>query len=207
MPIQRKSAEQQNSPPLTTLVTFSEGKTYAVSILKPTHLSHFKLMRSKLKRFHTTHESTINSVFQHPFEANNDSQNKFQLCLKQLKLAEWRRRHSRYGIWRCRIKSSEFGPNEIVIPIEIKLMDNMSNVHAINERTDRIQKVGEQTAFDGSEHSYARLKNDAYYQSQVAVGDPIRAKRKKRIRRTITYRAKNSMTVMPLFNKRKAAIR
>lgn len=214
MPIQGKSAVQQNLPPLTTLVTFSEGKTYVVSILKPTHLSHFKVMRRKLKRFHTTHEATINAVSQPQFEANDnndddDTQNKFRLCLKQLRLAKWRRRHSRYGIWRCRFKFSELnsGPIEIVIPIEIKSMDNISNVHAGDKRVDRIKKVDEQSAFDGSESSYARLKNDAYYHSQVAVGDPIRAKRIKRIRRTITYGTKNVMTVMPLLNKAQAVIR
>lgn len=206
MPIQGKSVAQQNSPPLTTLVTFSEGKTYVVSMLKPTHLSHFKVMRRKFKGFHTTHEATVNAVSQHQFEANNtntnDSHNKFRLCLKQLKLAKWRRRHSRNGIWRCRIKFSEFGPIEIVIPIEIKSMDNISNVHA-----DRIQKNDKQTTFDGSESSYAHLKNDDYYHSQVAVGDPIRAKRIKRIRRTIALHAENLMSVMPLLNKQQAAIR
>lgn len=204
LPIQGKSVVQRNSPPLTTLVTFPEGRTYAVSILKPTHLSHFKVMRRKFKRFHTTHEATVNAVSQHQFEANNnnnggggddDNQNKFRLCLKQLKLAKWRRRHSRNGIWRCRIKFAEFGPNEIIIPIEIKSMDNIPNVHAT-------KKVDEQTTFDGSENSYARLKNGAYYRSQVAVGDPIRAKRIKRIRR-----AKNVMTVMPLLNKQQAVSR
>lgn len=173
-------------------------------MLKPTHLSHFKVMRRKFKRFHTTHEATVNAVSQHQFEANNtntnDSHSKFRLCLKQLKLAKWRRRHSRNGIWRCRIKFSEFGPNEIVVPFEIKSMDNISNA-------DRIQKNDKQTTFDGSESSYAHLKNDDYYHSQVAVGDPIRAKRIKRIRRTIALHAENLMSVMPLLNKQQAAIR
>lgn len=209
--IQRKSAEQQDFPPLTTLVTFPEGDAYVVSILKPTHLSHFKVKRRKFKRFRTTHEEAINAVSQHQFDANNNdtnnNQNKFRFCLKQLKLAKWRRRHARYGIWRCRIKFSVFGPNEIVIPIEIKSMDNISNEHAPNKRVDRIDKVNESITFDGPESSYARSKNDAYYRSQVAVGDPVRSKRTKRIRRTIAYHPAEFMTVMPLLNEQQTVFR
>lgn len=175
-----------------------------MSILKPTHLSHFKVIRRKIKRFHTTHESTINNMFLRQFEANN---NKFRWCLKQMKLAKWRHRQSHYGIWLCSIQFSEFGPIEFVIPIDIKSMDNISNVYENDKQTNRIQKLDEQTTFDGSENSYARLQNNAYYHSQVAVGDPIRSKRMKRIRRTISYHTKNSLKIIPLLNKPQAVNR
>lgn len=68
---------------------------------------------------------------------------------------------------------------EFVIPIGIKSMVNEVN----NKQTNRNGKNLLQSSFDGSESSYARLKDDAYYHSQVAVGDPIRSKRTKRTHR------------------------
>lgn len=139
-------------------------------------------------------------MFLRQFKTENNSNNKFRLCSKQTKLAKWRRRHSRYGIWLCIVQFLAFGPMEFVIPIDVRAMDDTANVHGNDKQANKIQKIDEQFTFDGPEKSYARLQNNAYYHSQVAVGDPIRSKRKKRIRRTISYGDRNSMTVIPLLN-------
>lgn len=181
MPIQRE-ATAQNILPVTALVTFVEDKTSVVLVLKPTHLSHFKVKRG-IKRFHISHEPTINTKLLRQLKANNNNNNLFRLCLKRVKLAK-RRRHFCYRFRICTIHIVKFEPIEFVISIGIKSMDDNSNVNANDKQANGIGKVDEQFPFDGSENSYERLQNEAYYHSQVAVGDPIRSKRIKRIHST-----------------------
>lgn len=114
----------------------------------------------------------------------NNNENKFRLCLKQLKPAKLRQ-HFRYRIWLCTIQIAKFAA-----PIDIKSMDDIPNVHENDKQTNKIEKADEQASFDGSENSYARLQNHAYYHSQVATGDPIRSKRIKRMQSKISHRTK-----------------
>lgn len=177
LPIQRKS-NAQDFLPLTALVTFAEGETSVVSVLKPTHLSHFKVIR-EMKKFHTPREATVNTKLLRHIKANNKNNSRFRLCLKRVKFAKWRR----YFCYGFQLVKSE--PTEFVIPIGIKSTDDIPNVNVNDGQVNAIEKVDdEQTSFDGSENSYARLQNEAYYHSQVAVGDPIRSKRIERIDRT-----------------------
>lgn len=62
--------------------------------------------------------------------------------------------------------------------------DDITNVNNVNGKNGIAKVDDKQNSFDGSEDSYARLQNQAYYHSQVAVGDPIRSKRTKRMHRT-----------------------
>lgn len=160
--------------PLTALVTVADVIKYVV------------LVPRKTKRFHTPYEATINTTLLRQFKVNIS---KLRLFLKQLKRAKWRR-NNRYGLWLYTMKITKFGPIEFVIPIAIKSMDAIVNANGNDKQANG--SIGEQTSFDGTENSYARLQNRAYYHSQVAVGDPIRSERTKRSHTTLTHHTKTN---------------
>lgn len=75
----------------------------------------------------------------------------------------------------CVIDADQLMPIELVIPLK-------SLVTHIAHRIDVDPSIHPVQTFNGPEKSFSRLRND-YYHSQVAAGDPIRARRTKRIAR------------------------
>lgn len=104
--------------------------------------------------------------------------NKYGYCIEQLKFAGLRLNSNH--LWFCSLYIYQFVPLKPSLPMNtVETIVNGTDIQFEYSVNMMPSKYVERT-FDGSEENFARLQND-YYHSQVAIGDPIRSKRTKRI--------------------------
>lgn len=156
------------------------------TLTKPTRTPQIKATPGKTTIFRLPLEITVNSHLIHRINTQNS---KYRLCSKKTKVREWRNNPNAQQSPPCVTLLNLFVPIELEVPI---------NVESIVEESGRLNdgdivpyKYAERT-FDGPEKIFARTQDD-YYRSQLAVGDPIRAKRTKRTASNDFFRDTESM--------------
>lgn len=152
---------------LTIVVSANDDIPFG-TLVKPLRLPHIKSTPGKTTKFRVPLEVTVNS---HLIRRLNTHDTKYRLCSKKSKFSEWHpnSKHSPP----CTLITNILVPIALEIPINIE-----SIVEDVGPRSDITESIKVRT-FDGPEKTFARLQDD-YYSSQVAVGDPIRARRTKR---------------------------
>lgn len=160
-----KSADL-NWTKLTVVVSANDGIPFG-TLVKPLRVPNIKSTPGKTTKFHVPLEITVNS---HLVRRINAHSNKYRLCSKKSKFTNWH-------------PSSKLSPPceivmNILVPIALEIPINTESiVEDVGRHSDIVEPI--KRTFDGPEKSFARLQDD-YYASQVAIGDPIRARRTKR---------------------------
>lgn len=171
MPI--KSFPPNDKRDLTFLKTGSALETF-VTVLRPK--PHIKEFAVKTTKFHEPSDIIVNVHSIDRANHNISQKNMKQLCLKKLTNVMWQinRRHSQP----CLTYIDLFSSQTFKIQNDVESSQKNAGNSITNKLRGQRAPISIQS-FDGSEKSFARSQND-YYRSQMAVGDPIRAKRKKR---------------------------
>lgn len=170
MPIQ---SFPPNDEHLTLLMTGSALGTFITALRPKPHIKEFAV---KTTKFYKPSDIVVKVHKINRVNHNISQKTMKQLCLKKSTNLMWRinRRYSQP----CPTYIDLFSSQTFKIPNDVE----SSQMNAENSITNKLR--GQRApisiqSFDGSEKSFARSQND-YYRSQMAVGDPIRAKRKKR---------------------------
>lgn len=154
---------------LTVVVSANDDNPYG-TLVKPLRLPHIKSTPGKTTKFRVPLEVSVNS---HLIRRINTHSTKYRLCSKKSKFHEWHPDSKRSPP--CTLIMNILVPIALEIPINVEsIVEDVGPHNDINEPIKRAM-----VAFDGPEKTFARLQDD-YYGSQVAVGDPIRARRTKR---------------------------
>lgn len=168
-----------------TVVVSARDDIPVATLTKPARTPQIKSTPGKTTTFRVPLEITVNSHLIHRINIQNS---KYRLCSKKTKIREWHKNPNTQQTPPCVTLLNLFVPIELEVPINVE-----SIVEPIEKDADVVvpYKYSERT-FDGPEKIYARSQDD-YYRSQMAVGDPIRAKRTKRTASNDFFRDTESM--------------
>lgn len=171
MPI--KSFSPNDKPDLTLLKTGSALETFVTALRTKPLIKEFAV---KTTKFHKPSDIIVNVHSIDRVNHNITQKNMKELCLKKSTNVMWRinRRHAQP----CLTYIDLFSSQTFEIPNDVESSQKNAENSFTNKLRGKREPISIQS-FDGSEKSFARSQND-YYRSQMAVGDPIRAKRKKR---------------------------
>lgn len=140
---------------------------------KPVRMPRIISTPGKTTKFRIPLEFTVNS---HLIRRINTQNPKYRLCSRKSKVNEWQPNTNRLPP--CVTIMNVFVPIQLMIPINVETIVENTEQHIVQD-TDVDDNKYAKRVFDGSEKNFARTQDD-YYRSQMAVGDPIRAKRTKR---------------------------
>lgn len=145
------------------------------TIVKPIKIPHLRATPGKITRFRVPLEFSVNS---HLIRKLTAQSSKYILCSKKTKVETWT--PESLASPPC-IRSIRLTvPIELDVPINVEsILDDPDSSLNDDHRKQIDSTVGVQT-FDGSEQLYARSRGNSFYRSQMAVGDPMRARRIKR---------------------------
>lgn len=158
-----------------TVVVAARDDIPTATLTKPTHTPQIKATPGKTTTFRIPLEITVNSHLIHRINIQNS---KYRLCSKKTKIREWRNNPNTQQTPPCVTLLNLFVPIELEVPINVESIVEESG-RTIEKEADLVPYKYSERTFDGPEKMFARTQDD-YYRSQMAVGDPIRAKRTKR---------------------------
>lgn len=172
------TSSRQSVPQLSVKLSAKSNsalETIVTALRAPPHIT---VPAGEAKKFRIPLEITVDSQ---QIRRLDSAKTKYRWCQKNRNSTEWQSsaRQSRP----CNIYVNLFLPIRLEMSIDIEPFEgNAENPVAQktlhSERNHLTQSISMQS-FDGSEKSFARLR-DEYYRSQMAYGDPIRSKRTKR---------------------------
>lgn len=178
MPIK---SPQKNKPHLSVIMSVNEDSSVE-TVVKALWPPHIEVPVGRKTIFHIPLDVIVDSsqLIRRTNDKNSQT-NTNHLCLEKSKTAEWQA-NTRQP---CHTYMNLFVPVTLEIPIDIGSFARNAespmekNFNMIRSQyASRSQSIS-MSSFDGSEKSFARLRDD-YYRSQMARGDPIRSKRTKR---------------------------